>query len=189
MTVDQGFDHVVSLDETDLQRGFDRLTIGPAASTTPFTQQIPPSYPFGRVLSSTGRTTLASTSHPNRFGAPHGYNLQTPATPFPANGGYSLYPGHNYQVTPCPRPVESREMHGAIGQERAQLGPVIGNRDQFSTPARVQSNFGHRRGHEYGAGHHNVVDISRIQQGLDVRTTVGHSRTLEVLYYQASTKA
>lgn len=29
-----------------------------------------------------------------------------------------------------------------------------------------------RQGHEYGSAHHNVVDVERIRQGTDVRTTV-----------------
>ena len=31
---------------------------------------------------------------------------------------------------------------------------------------------GPRQNCEYAAGHHNIVDIERIRQGLDVRTTV-----------------
>ena len=31
---------------------------------------------------------------------------------------------------------------------------------------------GPRHNHEFASGHHNVVDIERIRQGLDVRTTV-----------------
>ena len=31
---------------------------------------------------------------------------------------------------------------------------------------------GQRHNHEYASGHHNVVDVERIRQGLDVRTTV-----------------
>ena len=29
-----------------------------------------------------------------------------------------------------------------------------------------------RQGHEYGSAHHNFVDVERIRQGTDVRTTV-----------------
>lgn len=67
-------------------------------------------------------------------------------------------------------PSPGLDRHGIIGQQRPQA-PVPGG---VSRPRR-RSTTGqnNRRGNDYGAGHHhNVVDINRISEGLDVRTTV-----------------
>ena len=61
---------------------------------------------------------------------------------------------------------------GTIGQERGT--PTLVHQRQGYNPqsGRAQSKIGGRQSHEYGSGHHNIVDIDRIRQGIDVRTTV-----------------
>ncbi|MCJ1294659.1 hypothetical protein MMC34_006217 [Xylographa carneopallida] len=61
---------------------------------------------------------------------------------------------------------------GPVGQQRMMpphpqgfLGPMVLR--QYGPHKN-----GQRHNHEYASGHHNVVDVERIRQGLDVRTTV-----------------
>lgn len=60
---------------------------------------------------------------------------------------------------------------GAIGQERgvSMLSPYSG---VHPYQQRSPSKYLGRSPHDYSSGHHNIVDIERIRQGLDVRTTV-----------------
>ena len=62
---------------------------------------------------------------------------------------------------------------GAIGQERGTPG-LLHQRQGYHHPqqTRTQCKIGARQSHDYASGHHNVVDIDRIRQGIDVRTTV-----------------
>ena len=61
---------------------------------------------------------------------------------------------------------------GFVGQERStrypqrQTWPPTGHSPFF------QGRLGHHRENENGSSHHNVVDVERIRNGLDVRTTV-----------------
>ncbi len=61
---------------------------------------------------------------------------------------------------------------GAIGQERGT--PTLLHQRQGYHPQqnRAQGKIGGRQSHEYASGHHNIVDVDRIRQGIDVRTTV-----------------
>ena len=83
------------------------------------------------------------------------------------------------QMTPRPYDLtDSRtgSVHLARAHEHSVLSPRNGHlssphqRGMFSKAFRPHGDF--------AAGHHNTVDIDRIRQGLDVRTTVS-------LYYQA----
>ncbi|KAI4168913.1 MAG: hypothetical protein LQ343_006035 [Gyalolechia ehrenbergii] len=59
---------------------------------------------------------------------------------------------------------------GAIGQERiSPLSPF----DTLHHHARAPFKNGGRHVREHSVGHHNIVDVERIRQGADVRTTVG----------------
>ena len=61
---------------------------------------------------------------------------------------------------------------GTIGQERGSaIFPSQRRTLQHQQP-RVHVRFSGRHQHEFSAVHHNVVDVDRIQAGLDVRTTV-----------------
>ena len=68
-------------------------------------------------------------------------------------------------------PLWSPYTPGAIGQERgaSMLSPYSGVHPyQQRGPGKYLA----RSPHDYSSGHHNIVDIERIRQGLDVRTTV-----------------
>lgn len=61
---------------------------------------------------------------------------------------------------------------GAIGQER-----IVPHTPQPRAPYYLQQQRGLTKlvgcqNHDYASGHHNVVDVDRIRQGTDVRTTV-----------------
>lgn len=58
---------------------------------------------------------------------------------------------------------------GAIGQERnSALSPF----NSLHQPPQIFWRPGGRHVREHSGGHHNVVDVARIRQGADVRTTV-----------------
>ena len=61
---------------------------------------------------------------------------------------------------------------GAIGQERGTPTLLHQRQAYYPQQTRAQSKTGARQSHEYASGHHNIVDIDRIRQGIDVRTTV-----------------
>lgn len=65
-------------------------------------------------------------------------------------------------------PLYSPYSPGAIGQERGT--PLSSNpRPGYYNPQRANAKAS---GRDYASGHHNVVDVDRIRQGIDVRTTV-----------------
>lgn len=90
----------------------------------------------------------------------------------PLRGRYSgspfdEYPGYGTHMTPW-----ASVAPGMAGQARdlgppnqARNGPLLQQQQVLSRPGARQHN-------DYASGHHNVVDIERIRQGLDVRTTV-----------------
>lgn len=60
---------------------------------------------------------------------------------------------------------------GSIGQERiSPLSPFGTLHHQSRAPFR----HGGRHIREHSGGHHNIVEVDRIRQGADVRTTVGN---------------
>lgn len=102
----------------------------------------------------------ASTSSATMY-TPHAYGQNQrsyPAYGYPPFGGLSL----DWQTRP----------QGAFGQ----IGMVSpAPRARISTLAQRQHGLNKgslRQSNEYGSGHHNVVDVERIREGLDVRTTV-----------------
>ena len=107
----------------------------------------------------------AGSSYPRKIGHtlgadfvanPHPHQLQSPLHGFSIQGVSSV-PLLPWGYRP-----------GVVGQERfarARSSPVVSQ--QHYSP---KSN--NRMGPEYTSGHHNVVDVERIRQGLDVRTTV-----------------
>ena len=70
---------------------------------------------------------------------------------------------------------------GAIGQERGTPAFVHQRQGYYPQPSRGQSKLGGRQSHEYASGHHNIVDIDRIRQGIDVRTTVRNLRAVYLI--------
>ena len=75
---------------------------------------------------------------------------------------------------PQQSPVWSSLSPGAIGQERGTPSLSHTGQERYGQQKRGQGQV-IRRYNENPAGHHNVVDIDRIRQGTDVRTTVSHS--------------
>lgn len=80
---------------------------------------------------------------------------------------FNEYPGHGIHMTPW-----ASIAPGMVGQardlsssHRARNGPLLQQQQVLSRPSARQHN-------DYASGHHNVVDVERIRQGLDVRTTV-----------------
>lgn len=61
---------------------------------------------------------------------------------------------------------------GAIGQERGASTLLHQRQGYYPQQNRGQTKIGGRPAHDYASGHHNIVDIDRIRQGIDVRTTV-----------------
>ena len=57
----------------------------------------------------------------------------------------------------------------------ARSNPVLQQQQTIPRP-------GARHHNDYSSGHHNVVDVERIRQGLDVRTTVSELRVTVVSY-------
>ena len=70
-------------------------------------------------------------------------------------------------------PVWSPFGPGTIGQERGTQFAACTHQDRYGQQKRVQGQL-FRRFTDNASGHHNVVDIDRIRQGTDVRTTVSH---------------
>jgi hypothetical protein len=85
----------------------------------------------------------------------------------PWSPSYSPYSTYGFQPT-----AWAAYYPGAIGQERGVpvLPQARGSHSlqQHRHPGKSVA----RQGHEYGSAHHNVVDVERIRQGTDVRTTV-----------------
>lgn len=85
----------------------------------------------------------------------------------PWSPAYSPYSNYGFQS-----PAWPGYYPGTIGQER---GAPILPQARVSYPIQQQRHSGKsvmRQSHEYGSAHHNVVDVERIRQGTDVRTTV-----------------
>ena len=77
-------------------------------------------------------------------------------------------------------PLWASSSPGAIGQERGAL--TLPPRGQGSQGQRDcgQNKSGGRQYHDNPSGHHNVVDVGRIRDGIDVRTTVSDSFAKDV---------
>lgn len=114
-------------------------------------------------------------------------DLSGPDTPS-SHGSYNhRYMGRNSDQISCwspsfnsfsnfglQSPVWSNYSPGTIGQER-RVPSLPVNRQGYVQQQRGQGRASGRQHHEYGSGHHNVVDIDRIRLGTDVRTTVSLS--------------
>lgn len=120
-------------------------------------------------------------------------NSQFPFRKYP-NGLYtpsslSSYqtPGWSPTYSPCSEfpqqsPIWSAFSPGTIGQERG--APLLSQtQGHYVQQQRGQGSMAVRRYPDNSSGHHNVVDIERIRQGTDVRTTVCHSYSLTAALY------
>lgn len=88
-----------------------------------------------------------------------------PTSPWsPVNSPYANYGLHS--------PIWTPYAPGTIGQERrVQALPQV-RPGHFLQQQRSLGKLSGRQSHEHSSGHHNVVDVERIRQGTDVRTTV-----------------
>ena len=62
---------------------------------------------------------------------------------------------------------------GAIGQERVTPHAPQHRQSFYHQQQKGIAKPGSRQNLDYPSGHHNIVDVDRIRQGTDVRTTVG----------------
>ncbi|CAF9939273.1 MAG: hypothetical protein ALECFALPRED_008058 [Alectoria fallacina] len=147
---------------------FDRLnTYGPETSSSPSYSQHPYSTPASRPLAfrkDFGEQQHTPSSHRNYSqGYVGGSSDQSPYW----SPNYSTFLNSGLQS-----PVWSAFNPGAIGQERGT--PTLQHQRQGYCPqqSRGQIKIGGRQSHDYASGHHNIVDIDRIREGNDVRTTI-----------------
>ncbi len=128
-------------------------------SYSPFPFQTPSSaqFPFRKYPS--GLYTPSSLSSLS-----HGTFNQSP--------GWS--PSYNpFSEFPQQSPLWSPFSPGAIGQERGTPLLTRTHHEPYAQQKRGQGQM-LRRYNDNPSGHHNVVDIDRIRQGTDVRTTASH---------------
>ena len=85
----------------------------------------------------------------------------------PVNSPYSEYGLHS--------PIWTPYAPGTIGQERGVQALSQAHPGHFLQQQRSLGKLSGRQNHDHASGHHNVVDIERIRQGTDVRTTVRYS--------------
>ena len=146
-----------------------------------------PQTPRTPSLSSFHISTPTSQPPPQRNNAngqptPSAFDSYTAG--FPSGASY-----HNSTWSPTYMPYPNLGMQsslwassspGAIGQERGAL--TIPPRCQGSQGQRDggQIKSGGRQYHDNPSGHHNVVDVGRIRDGIDVRTTVSDSFAKDV---------
>ena len=134
-------------------------------SFSPFHISTPTSRPLPQRNNANGQPTLSALdSYTVGFpsGVPYHNSTWSPT--------YMPYPNLGMQS-----PLWASSSPGAIGQERGALTlPPRGQGSQGQRD-RGQTTSGGRQYHDNPSGHHNVVDVGRIRDGIDVRTTVSDS--------------
>ena len=146
-----------------------RDTYGPQTPRTPSFSPFHISTPASRPL----------PQRSNASGQPTPPTLDSYTLGFPSGVSY-----HNSTWSPTympysnlglQSPVWTSSSPGAIGQERGALTmPSHGQGPQGQRQS-GQTRLGGRQYHDNPSGHHNVVDVGRVRDGIDVRTTVGDS--------------
>ena len=151
-----------------LEEAFGSLTMNGYSNNgiqTPRTPSFPPlhfpgpSTPQPHILGNTYGTDGSASLDSFTGGNIHPYHSWSPP--------FSSYP----QLTLQP-PRWSALSPGTIGQERGSPLHQRSHLDYCSPHQRGPSSMVVRRCFDNSSGHHNVVDIARISQGTDVRTTV-----------------
>ena len=115
--------------------------------------------------------TRSSSSSPQwspLYSPYHDYTLQSPTW---ATHSPELYNSSSYSPSMINPGGYSP---GAIGQERVGPQTPQTRPSQFPQQQRGLPKLGNRQSHDFTSGHYNVVDVDRIRQGTDVRTTVGY---------------
>ena len=146
---------------------FDHLdTYGPETTSSSSRSQHPYSAPASRPLTyrkEFNEQHTPSSHHNYSQGYVGGASDQSPFW----SPNYSTFMNSGLQS-----PIWSPFNPGAIGQERGAPTLLQQRQGYYPQQNRGQSKIGGRQSHDYASGHHNIVDIERIRQGIDVRTTV-----------------
>ena len=128
--------------------------------------------PYNMVQPSTARSFAFHRGINNNQG-PATLDLQTTnfngpdsAEASPFSPFFSPYPEYGMQS-----PLHTPFTPGAIGQERTTPVPSVYRSAYSPHNQRLYYKFPGRHS-DYPSSHHNIVDVQRISQGLDVRTTI-----------------
>jgi hypothetical protein len=165
-------------DFNDIIGGMNRMSVA-----TPVTYGPIPTYGYATMLSPTGRA-IVSPGYPvtpgySSMSVPFGGHFSSPQTPVTGytQGGYcnsSQFTGSTFASGGSARFTDA----GAGGTVWDGLGSPMGPRDGGAEAERLYGRRqnavrgGSRPAYNNTVGQHNVVDVGRIRQGLDVRTTV-----------------
>lgn len=146
---------------------FDRLeTYGPDTSSSSSYSQHPFSTPVSRPLAyrkNFNEQHTPSSQQGYGQGYVSGSSDQNPLW----SPSYS-----NFLKSGLQSPIWSPFTPGAVGQERGAPTVLHQRQGYYPQQNRGQSKICGRQSQDYASGHHNIVDIDRIRQGIDVRTTV-----------------
>lgn len=185
---------IVGHDDLNLERSFKQMSIQGQGESPSLEDKLMPLSssklavfgdlsPVGRSL--TARKAFVGKHRPSPLGKSlanvNGNIMDTHLSPF-WSPSYNTAPSASMNASVWSPPFSP----GAIGQERGALLPLSASTNSFLTNSSGCSpnshafssnanNYGKSRGrryHENGQINHNVVDVERIRNGLDVRTTV-----------------
>ena len=161
---------IIGQDDSALDKAFNGMNIGDYHEPNEsFVSQGSSPYVSNHPVQSVGNHNRANNSH---VASPWAANAPSYGSAMPLSGpawNPSPNPYNGYSV---PSTLWSQYNPGTIGQERgsAMLAP---QRHPIPRPhPKPHARFGSRQQHDFSGLHHNVVDVDRIQAGLDVRTTV-----------------
>lgn len=170
---------IIGHQETGLERALDGLDVN-RYSGTHHNQLLGPSFvPALRYAPSNDRSSNYQREYlPESLSAPAEvftppFTARSSATSPPWSPAYSSFSSYGLHS-----PVWATYYPGAIGQER---GVPVPPQVRSSHPLqRHAAKSLARQEHEYKSAHHNIVDVERIRQGTDVRTTVWNQHHLDV---------
>lgn len=183
---------IIGQEETGLENAFSNVALN---ATQPVNTAVPMMYPqmwapqvvWPYYWPQVGNRSFANHRELQGTQVPSPLNLQksnyigpesTETSPY--SPGFSPYVDYGVQSPLWSPYTPATYTLGAIGQERgvSMLSPYSSMHPyQQRSPAKYLT----RSPHDYSSGHHNVVDIERIRQGLDVRTTVRHNVSVSSL--------
>lgn len=149
-----------------LETALERLDIG---QRTPARRSIANSCRPGLKISPTGRTYVPDADSPSSIGSPFRYKQSPLACSFPGSLAVQQLQ-ESRRFSDVPVPYSCREP-GIFGQERNQYARNSQSWSVSPAPSMAVSRLGGRR-QDFASSPHNVVDVTRIRQGLDVRTTI-----------------
>ncbi len=133
-------------------------------------QQLPSVLDDSRINGYSARSSGSSPQWSPTYSPYPDYTLQSPTWTTYSPGAYSTSSYSPGVYTP------RGFSPGAIGQERVISQTMEPCPPQYPQQQRGLAKLGGRQNHDFASGHHNVVDVDRIRQGTDVRTTVSQAR-------------